>query len=78
MSKCKLCGVDILDKTDSCPLCSHVLEFDGIEKEKSYPDARIVRRKYHMLENIFLFSSIVLWCVIFAIDYITNPFFLQT
>lgn len=71
-----MCGVDILDKTDSCPLCSHVLEADGIEREKSYPDARIVRRKYHMLENIFLFASIVLWCVIFAVDYITDPEYL--
>ena len=33
MSKCKMCGVDILDKTDCCPLCNHVLESDGIERE---------------------------------------------
>ncbi len=71
-----MCGVDILDKTDSCPLCNHVLESDGIEREKCYPDARIARRKYHVLENVFLFASIVLWCVLFAIDYLTNPEFL--
>ena len=76
MSRCKMCGVDILDKTDSCPLCNHVLESDGIERGVWYPEARIVRRKYHVLENIFLFASIVLWCVLFVIDYLTDPEFL--
>ena len=71
-----MCGVGILDKTDTCPLCHHVLESDGIEREIKYPDARVVRRKYHLLENIFLFVSIVLWCVLFVIDYVTNPEFL--
>ena len=73
MSKCKMCKVEILDKTDTCPLCNHVLEWDGNEKENLYPDARVARRKYQLLENIFLFSSIVLWVLLFAIDYITNP-----
>ena len=76
MSKCKMCGVEILDKTHTCPLCNHVLEDDGIEREDLYPDARIVIRKYQFLENIFLFASIVLWCVLFIIDYWTNPEFL--
>lgn len=71
-----MCGVDILDKTDHCPLCRHVLENDGIEREKFYPDARIVRRKYQLLENIFLFVSIVVWCLLFVIDYLTDPKFL--
>lgn len=76
MSRCKMCGVDILDKTDSCPLCNHVLESDGIEKDVWYPQARIVRRKYHVLQNVFLFASIVLWCILFVIDYVTDPEFL--
>ena len=71
-----MCGVNVLDQTDKCPLCHHVLESDGIEREISYPDARIVRRKYQFLENIFLFASIVIWCVLFVIDYVTNPEFL--
>lgn len=73
MSKCKLCKVDILDKTDKCPLCNHVLEWDGTEKENLYPNARVQRKKYQFLENAFLFGSIVLWTAIFAIDYITDP-----
>ena len=71
-----MCGVEILDQTHTCPLCNHVLEDDGIVRENLYPDARIVRRKYQFLENIFLFASIVVWCVLFIIDYWTNPEFL--
>ena len=73
MSKCKICKVEILDKTDKCPLCNHVLEWDGNEKENLYPNARIARKKYQMLENVFLFTSIALWVVLLIIDYTTNP-----
>ena len=71
-----MCKVEILDKTDTCPLCNHVLEWDGSEKESIYPNARIARRKYTLLENIFLFASIALWVVLFVIDYTTDPEFL--
>lgn len=71
-----MCKVDILDKTDKCPLCNNVLEWDGNEKENLYPDARVARRKYQFLENIFLFTSIVLWAILFIIDYTTDPAFL--
>ncbi len=71
-----MCKVEILDKTDKCPLCNNVVECDGSEKEDLYPNARIQRRKYHFLENVFLFASIVLWIVLFAIDYITDPKYL--
>lgn len=76
MSRCKICKVDILDKTDKCPLCNHVLEWDGSEKEDLYPNARVQRRKYQFLENIFLFASIALWIVLFVIDYTSDPAFL--
>jgi len=33
MNKCKKCNVVILDDTDRCPLCKHVLESDGIPGE---------------------------------------------
>lgn len=76
MSKCKLCKIEILDKTDTCPLCHHVLEQSGQEGRSLYPDARVVTRKYRVLENVFLFASIVVWCVLFVIDYWTDPEFL--
>ena len=71
-----MCKIEILDKTDNCPLCRHVLEQDGKEGRVMYPDARIVTRKYRMFENIFLFVSIVLWCILAAINYTTNPEFM--
>ena len=71
-----MCKVDILDKTDKCPLCNHVLEWDGSEKENIYPNARVARRKYQFLENLFLFISIIVWVVLFIIDYTTGPAFL--
>lgn len=76
MSRCKVCKVDVLDKTDKCPLCNNVLEWDGIEREELYPNARIASKKYQFLENIFLFASIALWIVLFIIDYATDPAFL--
>lgn len=71
-----MCKVEILDKTDTCPLCNHVLEWDENQKESLYPNARIKRKKYQFLENIFLFLSIVVWAVLFIIDYTTDPKFL--
>ena len=76
MSKCKICKVNILDKTDTCPLCQNILENDGKEGRALYPDARIVTKKYRILENVFLFASIVAWVILFVIDYTTDPEFL--
>lgn len=76
MSKCKLCKVEILDKTDTCPLCHHVLEKSGKEGRELYPNARVVTKKYKILENVVLFASIVVWCLLFIVDYITDPKFL--
>ena len=71
-----MCKVEILDKTDKCPLCNNVLEWDGLEKDNLYPNARIASKKYQFLENVFLFASIVLWVILFVIDYTTDPEFL--
>ena len=74
-----MCKVDILDNTDRCPLCNNVLEWEGFkkeEKENLYPDARVASKKYQFLENIFLFASIVVWVILFIIDYTTDPEFL--
>lgn len=74
-----MCKVDILDKTDKCPLCNNVLEWEGFQKEEKeslYPDARIASKKYQFLENVFLFVSIALWVMLFIIDYTTDPQYL--
>ena len=72
MSKCKKCNVLILDDTEKCPLCHHVLEQDGQKGENLYPDARVVGKKAQLLGNIILFVSIVAFCVCFSINWARN------
>ena len=43
MSKCNRCGVNIVDNTDSCPLCHHVLVREAEEKDNMYPSLTWVR-----------------------------------
>lgn len=76
MSKCKNCGVEILDPTDKCPFCHWVLDPDRSKKEAMYPDARIMFRKFHFLENLVLFLSIVTFAIVAGINFWLNPDFL--
>ncbi|MGN0427501.1 MAG: DUF6320 domain-containing protein [Agathobacter sp.] len=76
MSKCKNCGVEILDPTDKCPFCHWVLDPDHSQKEAMYPDARIIFRKFHFLENLVLFLSIVTIAIVIGINFWINPDFL--
>lgn len=72
MSRCKQCNVEILDNTEKCPLCHHVLELDDLQRENMYPNARVVRRKYRVLENVLLFASIVVFVICFTINFAYN------
>ena len=65
MSKCKKCNVLIMDDTNKCPLCHHVLETDEQKGENMYPDARVVGKKAQMVGNIFLFASLVVFYICF-------------
>ena len=67
MRKCRMCKVEILDSTNNCPLCHNILEWDGVEVEGMYPDARIVLRKNRIMENIVLFVSIVAFVVVVSL-----------
>lgn len=69
MNRCQKCNVIILDDTDRCPLCKHVLESDGTPGESRYPDAIAVTRKFRFWENLVLFVSIVAECVLIGINY---------
>lgn len=58
MSKCRQCGIEVLDQTCACPLCKCVLE----QNEKSYntyPDIRFMTKKISYVLRIFLFVSII-------------------
>ena len=72
MSRCKKCNVEILDNTEKCPLCHHVLEQGEYSGENMYPNARVAGRQYRLLENIILFASIVIWCICFSINFAHN------
>lgn len=68
MSKCIKCGVTILDDTDQCPLCRHVLKREG-ELADTYPDAIGVTRRFRFVENLVLFLSLLAAAVLAFINY---------
>lgn len=63
----------ILDQTDRCPLCHHVLESGGQQGENRYPDAIQVTKSFRFVENLVLFLSIVTVCVVGGLNYMINP-----
>lgn len=73
MNRCQKCHVVILDDTDRCPLCQHVLQTDGGKQENSYPNAIEVTRRFRFWENLFLFLSILVETLLIVINYSTNP-----
>lgn len=72
MSKCKYCGVEILDDAVKCPLCSGVL--DGKKEEgHTYPDVVSGVRKTTVLYRIFSFAFIVIASVCIALNVWLTP-----
>lgn len=71
MSKCKNCGIEILDETERCPLCNSVLE-QTIEVENMYPDVRMVVRRMTLIGRIYLFCAILLEAVLIAVNVLTE------
>ncbi len=72
MGRCAKCNVEILDETERCPLCGHVLE-RGEESKRihhfRYPDARVYVRGFRFLENLLLFLSIVVGTVLMGFNF---------
>lgn len=68
MSKCSNCGVRIMDRTERCPLCQHVLEQGGLEGRMTYPDVRVATRRFRFLVNLVLFLSIVAESVLICVN----------
>jgi hypothetical protein len=73
MNRCQKCGVVILDDTDRCPLCRHVLATDGEKSENSYPNAVAVTRRFRFAENLFLFLSILSEGLAVFLNYVVDP-----
>ena len=68
MSKCKNCKVEILDHTETCPLCQSVLE-QTEEMENMYPDAGHKTQKLLLFSRLYLFCALVIECILYVIDY---------
>ena len=73
MSRCQKCNVIILDHTDRCPLCKHVLEEDGTSTEDMYPNAIAGTKRVRFQENLFILLSIMIDCLLVSINYNADP-----
>lgn len=76
MNKCQKCHVLILDDSERCPLCQHILQSDGEKMESAYPNAIGMTKKFRFLEKLFLFLSILTEFILLVINYNANPKFL--
>lgn len=72
MSKCRYCGIEVLDQTEHCPLCQGVLEQDG-EGVVTYPNAVAERKKLHFVFRLILFLSVAAGLICFAINRYVTP-----
>lgn len=59
MSRCNQCNVELSDRTQVCPLCKCVVEWEE-EAENSYPNIRFYTRKRNLAVRIFLFVAILI------------------
>ena len=72
MSKCKYCGIEIVDDAVKCPLCSGIL--DGSKAEgHTYPDVVSNVRKISFLYRLFCFICIVVASVSMALNVWLTP-----
>lgn len=73
MNKCQKCNVTIIDDSDRCPLCRHVLQQSETTGINCYPNAIQVTKRFRFLENLVLFLSLLTGCVLGGINYMVNP-----
>ncbi|MDD6193958.1 MAG: DUF6320 domain-containing protein [Lachnospiraceae bacterium] len=72
MSKCRYCGIEVLDDTEHCPLCQGVLEQSG-ERVSTYPNAVAERKKKHFVFRLILFLSVVAGMICFVVNRYATP-----
>lgn len=68
MSRCKNCKIEILDVTDTCPLCHSVLE-PTEEMEAMYPNAIHQVQKLLFWSRIYLFCALILEFFLVILDF---------
>ena len=63
MSKCRKCGVDVLDDTEYCPLCRGALDrSDGdtpVVRFNDYPDVITTLHRFSLVKRILFFIAVV-------------------
>ena len=71
MGKCRNCHIEILDETESCPLCQSILEQTDV-LENMYPNVRVRMRRLKLFSRIYLFCAILLQAALFGINLLTE------
>lgn len=71
MGKCCHCHIEILDETESCPLCRSVL-VQTDELENMYPDVRFRIKRLMFLSRVYLFCALVAQAVLFSINLLSG------
>lgn len=67
MNRCRFCKIEILDRSERCPLCHGALEL-GEVPESMYPDVRVQTRKLALASRIYLFCAIVLEFILVTVN----------
>lgn len=70
MAKCTNCALEVLDETETCPLCHSVL-VETEPLENMYPNVRIRMRRMKLFSRIYLFAALVLEALVFCADVLT-------
>ena len=71
MAKCRNCNLEVLDETDTCPLCKSIL-IPGDPLENMYPDVKVRMRKMKLITNLYLFCAICLELLLIGINIFTT------
>lgn len=71
MNHCKRCNIDIIDNTEVCPLCDHVLTQGTEKNQRVYPDVWNKTRGWKRLVTIFSYFLVVLEIACCIINYYT-------
>ena len=68
MGKCCYCHIEVLDETDTCPLCRAVLTPTD-DLENMYPNVRFRIRRLMFFSRIYLFCALLAQGVLIAVNY---------
>lgn len=68
MSKCRQCGVEVIDQAFACPLCKCVLE-QNENVANTYPNIRLMAKKINFVLRIFFFFSIIVEILLVYLNY---------